>query len=146
MAVRSARAVVAALALVGVALTSPNSVLATAKKTTLLTREEAEILIYLIPEAHAERDRGRDVSWTLGPNSENFYDFWVVANGKPGLGLGSETVGYYAVNKHTGDIWATASMRRVTSPELQGAQKIIRAAHHIDDGVLKKYSGLRPSP
>lgn len=146
MAARFACAV-AAIVLFSALVAPANRVSTAAPAPTLLTMEEAEILIYLLPEAHAERERGRDVSWTSETNKaydlQDFYYFWLVGSGEPHH-VGSITVGYYAVNKHTGDIWETAATQHITSPELKGVQAIIRAAHHVNASILRKYSDLRP--
>ena len=119
----------------------------TAKPSTLLTEEEAEILIYVMPDAEAERKAGKDVAWTPEVNKEydlaNFYEFWVVGTGQREA-PGSITVGYFAVNKHTGDVWEVASGEHIAGPQLSGVQKIIRKHHNIGRAVLNNFSGLRP--
>ena len=118
-----------------------------AKNSPLITREEAEILIYVMPDAEAERKAGKDVAWTPEVNKQydlaNFYYFWVVGAGQR-KEPGSITVGYFAVNKHTGDMWETVNTEHITGPQLSGVQKIIREHHNITAAVLKEFSGLRP--
>jgi hypothetical protein len=120
-----------------------------AHRATLINMEEAEILIYVMPDAQAERKSGKDVAWSLETNPEydlkNFYYFWVVGTGDgESHHEGSITVGYFAVNKHTGDVWEYATMEHINSPQLEGVQKIILKHHDIDSAVLRKYGGLRP--
>lgn len=114
----------------------------------LVNEEEAEILIYAMPGAQAERENGKDVACTPETNKEydheNFYYFWVVGTGEAHH-EGSITLGYFAVNKHTSDIWEYATMEHIQSAQLLGIQKIIRKYHHIDEAVLKKYGGLQPN-
>ena len=118
-----------------------------AKSSTLLTKEEAEILIYVMPDAEAERKAGKDVAWTPEVNKEydlaNFYYFWVVGSG-PRKEPGSITVGYFAVNKHTGDLWEVTNAEHIAGSQLSGVQEIIRKHHNITSAVLNKFSRLRP--
>ena len=56
---------------------------------------------------------------------------------------GSVTVGYYAVSKHTADVWDTDENEELSGKLLLGVQKLIRKSHHIGEATMKKYS-LRP--
>src|SRR5881409_4352288 len=72
----------------------------------VLTRAEAEILIYLVPAAHDIRKGPGDVSWDdegEACNTEVYYCFWVL-NATPGVEW-PLTVGHFAVNKYTADVW-----------------------------------------
>lgn len=118
-----------------------------AQAATLLTEEEAEILIYVMPDSQAERKAGKDVAWTPETNNEydlaNFYYFWVVGTGER-KAPGSITVGYFAVNKHTGDVWEAVNTEHLAGPQLLGVQRIIRKHHNVSTAVLREFSGLRP--
>jgi hypothetical protein len=107
---------------------------------------EAEILIYMLPEAQELRSQGMDVGWEreTSPklNQRDFYTFWVVNSKRPNV-QGSVTVGHFSVNKHTAEVWDDND-KRVESSELTGIARILRQAHHIDEGTLHKYSLLRP--
>jgi hypothetical protein len=112
-----------------------------------LSKTEAEILIYLLPEAHHVRQEGMDIGWELetgsARNQKDFYNFWVV-NAKRKNG-GSVTIGFFSVNKHTAEVWDdTPSPRLVNDVELQGIQKILREGHHIDAQTLTEFGSLRP--
>ncbi len=121
--------------------------LAVPPEPSLITLHEAEILIYLIPEAHELRKQGMDVGWELetgsGMNQEDFYIF-SVANVKRRRVHGSAGVGFFAVNKHTADVWDAVAGELVTSSELEGVQRILRKAHLVDSATISKYSGRRP--
>ena len=107
---------------------------------------EAEILVYLLPQAHDIRNEGMEIGWELQTspklNQEDFYNFWVF-NAKRKHVHGSVTVGYFSVNKHTADI-VDALGKFVASPELEGVQRILREAHHIDDTTIKEYRSRSP--
>ena len=114
--------------------------------STELSLSEAEILVYLLPVAHKLREEQMDVGWELQRgskwNEKDFYVFWVV-NPKRVV-EGSNTVGYFAVNKHTADIWDDWAEAFVTSTEIEGVQRILRKAHCIDDRVLSEFGSRRP--
>lgn len=110
---------------------------------------EAEILIYLLPQAQELRKQGMDVGWELQTspklNQRDFYTYWVVNSKRPNV-EGSVTVGYFSVNKHTAEVWDDNN-EKVKVPdagELEGVERILRRAHHIDEETLHKFSSLRP--
>jgi len=112
-----------------------------------LSQTEAEILIYLLPEAHQVRQEGMDIGWELQTgsawNQKDFYGFWVV-NAKR-KNVGSVTIGFFSVNKHTAEVWDdTPSPKRVNNVELRGIQKILREGHHIDAQTLTAFGNMRP--
>lgn len=114
----------------------------------MLSLTESEILIYLLPEARQTRNNGMDIGWELetGPpqKTTDFYNFWVVNNERKGH-IGSVTIGYFSVNKHTADVWNQVSGKLISSDEeLQGIQKILRQGHHIDAQTLERYHSLKP--
>lgn len=70
-------------------------------------------------------------------NHSDYYHFWVVHTLPT---EGSKTVGHYAVNKHTADVWIEVpEPEMVTSPLLEGIQRILRKAHHIETPTILKY-------
>lgn len=113
-----------------------------------LSLTEAEVLVYLLPRAREVRRQGGRIGWEVetGPsqNTTDFYNFWVVDNKQQGH-IGSVTLGYFSVNKHTADVWDQVS-DKVISPdeELQGIQKILRDGHHINAQTLEKYRDVNP--
>ncbi len=124
--------VLALLSLVSLPLT-----FAAGQAPAAISVHEAEILIYLLPVAHQLRSEGMDVGWELQDQNRDhypkgeYYVFWLVNNKR--VSAGSTTIGYYAVNKHTGEIWNTDLDQLVSSSELEGVQKILRRAHGVDD-------------
>jgi hypothetical protein len=110
---------------------------------------EAEILIYLLPQAQSLRSKGMDVGWELqtGPTwkLQDFYAF-EVANIKR-KNADTASLGFFSVNKHTADVWDDVPAPRLIKAdglELGGVQRILREVHHIDASTMTKYRGLRP--
>jgi len=107
---------------------------------------EAEILIYVMPDSAAVRAQHSDVDWerTLSRdiNQRDYFFFWVLDT-SVGHPYSSGTVGNYAVNKHTADVWGLDPTRLVSSTELRGVQKILRAEHDITAATIKKYRSAR---
>lgn len=128
---------------------SPVSAPAThsAKEPNFIRLEEAEILVFLLPQAAELRRQGMDVGWELqtGPklNQADFYTFWVVNSTRPHV-EGSVTVGYFAVNRHSAEVWSLDKGEFVSSPEIEGIQRIVRRAHSIDDALIRQYHSRRP--
>lgn len=124
-----------------------NNHVVTAQSATEITLEEAEILIYLLPAAQTTRSQGMDIGWELQTSSKldqnDFYVFWVVNNKRQNV-HGSNTIGYYGVNKHTADIWSMDQGEFVSATELDGVQALVRRAHSITETVIQKYRHLRP--
>jgi len=139
--------VMAAFAIVLSILSWSAGPLADSFKAESITLYEAEVLIYLLPEAHEVRSQGMDVGWeqqqSPSLNLDDFFVFWVV-NAKRKDVHGSVTIGFFSVNKHTADIWDNDLGDFVVTPELQGVQRILREAHHIDEGTVQKFHSQRP--
>jgi hypothetical protein len=111
-----------------------------------LTLSDAEILVYLLPESESVRKGGWDVGWELQTNpnlnQKDFFTFWVYNATRPSSG--SVTIAYFAINKHTGDVWDTSVGQIVQSRDLSVIQKILRKGHCIDDSVIKTYGAQKP--
>jgi hypothetical protein len=120
---------------------------APSKASQPISLEEAEVLIYLLPQAHELRAQAMDVGWELETgksyNQDDFYVFWVVNSKRP-YAQGSVTVGYFAVNKHSAELWSLDTNQFVSTPEIEGVQKIIRNAHLIDEHIIQQYHSRRP--
>ena len=114
-------------------------------EATTITYTEAEILIYLTPQAQRIRAQGYDVGWdrsiSAQLNQSDYFFFYLFDSKRKSYG--SVTAGNYAVNKHTGDIWDQTEEKPLTSPELSGVQKILREEHHITARTDTEYR-LRP--
>lgn len=114
-----------------------------ANKPASLTATEAKILVYISPVGQSLREQGFDVGMERQTSSQldqaNYYYFWIYDSKRQQLS-GSVTVGYYAVNKHTGQVWDTETRKEVSSGLMKGVQAIIRRSHGIDESTLAKYS------
>lgn len=109
---------------------------------------EAEILIYLLPQARELRNQGMDIGWELETspqlNQKDFYTFWVVNSKRPNV-EGSVTIGYFSVNKHNADVWDDDNKKTVSTVEIEGVKRILRQAHYIDKSTVQKFALLRPN-
>lgn len=113
---------------------------------TLITLPEAEILIYIMPDSKEVRKLGQDVTWLTDSQAvsmsvydgTDYYIFWVTSSGPS---QGSNSVGYYAVNKHTADVLLLGAgyPRMVISKELEGVERLFRRASCIGPSTIKKY-------
>jgi len=112
-----------------------------AENTTILSATEARILVYVSPVGERLRASGSDIAMeqqtSAQLNQADYYYFWVY-NAKR-QSNGSVTIGYYAVNKHTADVWDTVEQKRISSRLMVGVQRIIRESHHIDEDTMGKY-------
>ena len=108
---------------------------------------EAEILIYMLPDSIKIRSEGMEIGWEIHDaeefNQKDFYVFWVY-NAKR-RDAGSVTVGHFAVNKHTADVWEFGSDTLVKARELDAIQKILRKGHNIDQQTIEKYRHRSPN-
>jgi len=98
-----------------------------------LTVCEARLLVYLLPEAHAMREEGFDANpaFERFQSSDSEYVFMlqaVVENPE-----GSVLLGYFGVNKFTGEIVERTTDERVGSKEIEGVLKILRWAQSRPD-------------
>jgi hypothetical protein len=111
-----------------------------------LNQYDAEILLYLLPASVTVRGNGKKVGWELQRNpvlnQKDFYVFYLYDLGAPDHG--SPTIGYFAVNKHTAEVWHMDMEEFVESEDLLAVQRILRKGHCVDDTVLKTYSPRRP--
>jgi|SRR2546430_1061095 len=120
-----------------------------ARNATGISETEAAILVYVSPVGDRLRAGGSDVA--LEPqtsaqyNQADYFYFWVYEAGRqqatgavPRAG-GSVTIGYYAVNKRTGDVWDTVEKKQLSGGLLLGVQKIIRQSHHIAEDTIERY-------
>lgn len=114
-------------------------------RATRLTFGEAQVLVYLTPAAAQVRSSpGCDVDWELQRIARPFWVFWVL-DSCAGRNQ-SPTVGYYAVNSRTAQVWDAGLADLVSSRELDRVEGILRRAHHIGRRVLAQYGRLRPPP
>jgi hypothetical protein len=123
---------------------TPDDILYAGCQTTDLNQYDAEILLYVLPPSEAVRHAGGKVAWAIEPatNQKDFYSFYVYD--LKGSSYGSPTIGHFAVNKHTGEVWDAVTEEPVESEDLSAIERIIRKAHCIDENVLKSHPSSRP--
>lgn len=112
-----------------------------------ITEWEASLLLYVLPPAHRIRSVGKDVQWFADPyhpeaNYDLYFIFWLKA--EPSPDTASDSLGWYAVNRFTGDVWDFTSDERVTDREVEGVARILRKAHGIEEKQIKKYRSIPP--
>jgi hypothetical protein len=121
--------------------TEPSSCL-----STELNEYDAEILLYMLPASVTSRGNGRKIGWELqdGPklNQKDFFSFYLYDVSAPANS--SPTIGYFAINKHTGEVWDMSRAESVESEDLSAVQKILRRGHCVDEKILKAYASRRP--
>ena len=102
---------------------------------------EAEILIYLTENGDYNRQKGQDIAWTSQPcvdvPNQDFYCFWLVGTPPPPEG-GSVTIGPYAVDRHSGEVWDLALKRPDRSVEVSKVQDLMRRGHRIDQELVRR--------
>jgi hypothetical protein len=95
---------------------------ATSCRAIELTEHDAEILVYLLP-ASVTRNGGGKVDWELQPNpglNQNYFSvFYVYDLSAPDSG--SPTIGYFAINKHTAEVWNMSAEGSIQSEDLLAA-------------------------
>ena len=70
-------------------------------------------------------------------NQKDYYFFYVF-NAKR-VSYGSVTIGNYAVNKLTCDVWDWDNEKLVDDAALQRAQTALRQTHDIDEGTIERF-------
>jgi len=112
-----------------------------------LTQSDAEILIYLLPQSAAVREKGNAVGWELQTNprlnQKDFFNFYLYDVNAPDSG--SPTVGYFSVNKHSAEVWDASSLVTVDSRDLREIQTILRKGHCVSGEIVKKFGDRRPN-
>ncbi len=119
----------------------------TTQVATPIALYEAEILVYLLPQAQEVRRQGWEIGWELQRGREaggaDFFVFHVYNATRPSSG--SVTIGYFAVNRQTAEVWECGVPPRiVSSREMRGVQKILRQGHRIDDRYIKEHGTELP--
>jgi len=114
---------------------------------TVLSLSEAKTLVFVSPIAEDLRRRGTDIGIELQTSSKlkqtDYYYFWVYNTKRTHSG-GSVTIGYYAVSKHTADLWDVVTGKRVSGKLLEDIQTILREAHGIVESTVKRYRSTPP--
>ena len=111
------------------------------EKTATLSETDAKILVYVSPVGERLRASGSDIAMeqqtSAQLNQADYYYFWVYDAKRQSNG--SVTIGYYAVNKYTGDVWDTVEKRKLSGEVLLGVQKIVQQSHHIDEDTMRHH-------
>jgi hypothetical protein len=107
-----------------------------------ISETEAQILIYVSPFAEKLRAEGLDVALDQETsdklNQADYYYFWVYDSKRQSNG--SVTIGHFAVNKHTAEVWDTTADKELSGKPLSGTQSLIRRSNHISADTIKKYT------
>ena len=102
---------------------------------------EAEILVYLLPASFVVRAQGMEVGWEFldheSYNHEDYFVFWVMNATRKHVG--SVLIGFFAINKHTADVWDIEIREMVEGKELAFVQSILRRAHNIDEETINTF-------
>ena len=127
--------------LLAVSLSSPVVNPATNDARERVTRVEAEIEVYLLPVCREVRAKGVRAGWQLmdspAMNQEDYFSFFVFVVGTEVEG--SATLGHFAVNKWSGEVWNADTEELVSDSLLAGVQRILIQGHHIHETTVKKY-------
>lgn len=108
-----------------------------------LSKEEARRLLSVVPAAAAAKRLGGRVDamdWSPGPDFRNdlYYFFTVLTDKKQITILENGLIGYFAVNKTTGEVVEATSDARVESKTLETVQGKIRAQHCISPEMVRE--------
>ena len=112
--------------------------------STPITKHEAQDLVKAIPDAIASTKIGGDLSvvdWKpKGYNTRKFYLFELLTTKSlPTTPLGNGVLGYFAVNKATGQVVELNSDRpAVEGPELRKLQDKLRVRHCISKDLVRR--------
>lgn len=98
---------------------------------TPLTREEAEILIYITPAGKSLRDHGFDIEWDpsdvmVHPTRVSLHAYGSRPPATPG---GSVSAGNFSVDRYTAEVRVGDDIAH--SSELDGVERIMLAGHHL---------------
>jgi hypothetical protein len=111
-----------------------------------LTKYDAEVLLYVLPASVNVRHAGGKEGWeeqtSSALNHRDFFVFYVYDLSTPDSA--SPTVGYFAINKHTAEVWDIGAKEFLQSEDLLAIQRILRHGHCVDDKTLKVYTSRRP--
>jgi hypothetical protein len=136
----------ACLCLAGYSTGDDRALAAAGCGASLLAQSDAEILIYLLPQSAAVREKGNTVGWEIQTNprlnQKDFYNFYLYD--LAARADSSPTIGYFSVNKHTAEVWDADNGAPVDSRDIREIQRILRKGHCIGDQVVREFSDRRP--
>jgi hypothetical protein len=107
----------------------------------IVSEETAHALAVSTLTASAQRLSGRRFDREKARHPEGFYWFEVTANVPDDE---SPLLGYFAVNKTTGDVWDSAQCRKLTSPAIRHFQEQLLQSGTISEAELHRREKLVP--
>ena len=105
-----------------------------------LTVSEAKDLVFAALDPAAQKLPNLRTDSNNDPSAPDFYGFDVTFENH----TGSPVVGFYAVNRRTGDVWRLVVCRSVTSPALERLQKTLRTKMHTSAQDLRESRLKKP--
>lgn len=114
-------------------------------KPTLLSHEEAEKLVLLVPEALPAKKLGGKLSTEdEGKDATEFYYFMLTSTvSSPTTPMGNGMLGHFSVSKRTGRVLNIAD-EDVVSKEMEELQRKLRAKHCISSEMITKEQDVGP--
>lgn len=108
-----------------------------------LSPAEARRLLSMVPAADAAKRLGGRIeamNWSPGSDFRNdvYYFYTVLTDKKQVTILENGLIGYFAVNKTTGEVVEATLDARVESKALEAIQRKIRAQHCISPEMVRK--------
>ena len=111
---------------------------------TLLSEAEAKQLVMLVPVAQSiSQSGGTLIAEPCCKPSEPFYTFMVTTDLVKATLLENGLVGYFSVNKITGQVFDVADVESV-GPQLRVLQQRLRAKHCVSEAVLDQNKDKTP--
>lgn len=111
------------------------------KAAPAVSEEEAHTLAVSTLTANARHLPGMRFDREKAPHPEGFYWFEVTANVPDEA---SPLLGYFAVNKTTGDVWNYVQCRKLTSPAVRHFQEQLRQKGEISEAEFHRIAEQAP--
>ena len=115
---------------------------AAAEKPKPLSTRDAEWLLHSVPAAVELQQQGfnlgRELQTSSAFNQRDWFIFWAYNATRKCDGC-SVTVGHFAVNRHTGEVFDMDLNSFVATPQLAAAQKMLRDKRRITQEVIRKH-------
>lgn len=105
-----------------------------------ITPREAHDIVNMLLRANWGKVPGYNIDAYADPAGGSFYLVSATFD-NPG---GGNTIGHFAVDKETGDVWDLARCGRFTSPSVAGFQKTIRARIGLADREYRRVKRYGP--
>lgn len=111
------------------------------KTSATLSEDHARSLAVSTLTAAARRLPGIRFQEEKRPHPEGFYWFEITANTPNDV---SPLLGYFAVNKTTGDVWNPVQCKRLTSSAIRRFQEQLRRKAKISDAEFRQIAATAP--